>query len=188
MALFAALSALMAACTGGTPETPGDQPNAVLAQVLQKALDDEIARLDPSWSPGLLPAAPALAREWLTQIDEVVARCRYGPRSQSKHNLLEFDLRLHSGETIEALYTGQRCTYGIAPPLIMRVRMRDGRVAEALTDGRERRRPVDAVAPEAHAFATAVITADLRRRAARYFVPSASPQDIQRQWDAGARP
>lgn len=182
MALLTSLTAVLAACTGGTPETPGDQSNPMLAGLLQKALDAEVGRMNPVWAPGLLGSAPASAREWLANIDEVVARCRYGPRNRSKHNVLEYDLTLRGGEKVLDVYSGQRCLYGLVRPLVMRVRLENGQVQDVLTDGRERQSPVDAVSPEVQQFARSLIQADWKRRPAHYFPPEKSKADIAREW------
>lgn len=182
VALLSTLTAFLTACTGGTPETPGDQSSPVLATLLQKALEAEIARMNPVWAPGLLPSAPKTAREWLMTVDEVVARCRYGPGNRTKGNRLEYDLRLHSGEQVLGIQSGQRCLYGFAPPLVMRVRLEDGQVRDAQTDGRERQSPVDAISPEVQQFARSLIRADWKRRPGLYFPPEKSAEDIAREW------
>lgn len=187
MAVIASLASLLAACTGGERETPGDRANAKLAGLLQAELDAEIQRMNPSWAPGLIAAAPEHARQWLREIDDVVARCRYGPRNRGKGNVLEYDITLRNGERMTGVPSGQRCLYGIAPPLVMRVRFANGRVAEALSDGREREGAVDAVSVEVQQFASRVIRHDWERRPALYFPPSPSAEDVRRGWDTPSR-
>lgn len=184
MGLLTLLSALLGACQGrgGDREQPGDTPNPVLADLLQKAIDAEIGRMNPVWAPGLLPQAPQQARAWLGEIDEVVARCRYGPGNRTKSNLLEYDVRLRSGEQIQDVYSGLRCLYGTAPPLVMRVRFETGQVREVLTDGREREASTTAASNELRQFAHSVVRLDWDRRESLYFPPAKTPQDIAREW------
>lgn len=181
---LAFLTTLLVACTGGEPELPGDQPNARLATLLETSIDEEIRRMNPVWAPGLLPQAPEQARAWLREIDQVVARCRYGPRNQSKANLLEYDITLRQGAPIIGVFSGQRCLYGVARPLVMRVRFVDGRVDQVTSDGREREAPVDAALGELRQFAHSVVRADWSRRPAHYFPPDQTPADIAREWQA----
>ena len=184
MGLLTLLSALLGACQGGggDREQPGDTPNPVLADLLQKAIDAEIGRMNPVWAPGLLPQAPQQARAWLGEIDEVVARCRYGPGNRTKSNLLEYDVRLRSGEQIQDVYSGLRCLYGTARPLVMRVRFEAGQVREVLTDGREREASTTAASNELRQFAHSVVRLDWDRRESLYFPPAKTPQDIAREW------
>jgi len=187
MLVLASLTNLITACTEGTREMPGSQANAVLAQLLQGEIDAEVGRMNPTWSPGLIPQAPDNARAWLGEIDDVVARCRYGPRNRSKHNLMEYDVTLRGGERINGVFSGQRCLYGVAQPLVMRVRFAQGRVGEVLTDGRERRAPVEAAVPELQKLAESVVRIDWMRRPALYFPPEKSAADIAREWEQGRR-
>ena len=182
---FALLTALLNACTDGAVELPGSLPNAKLAQMINASLDEQIKRMDPGWSRGLLPQAAANARLWLQDINEVVARCRHGPRNNSKFNLLEYDISLRTGEVIKDVYTGQRCTYEIGLPLVMRVRFLGGRVAEALTDGRERHSPVASSKGDIDQLSKAVIRADWSRRNALYFVPGKTASEISKEWQTG---
>jgi hypothetical protein len=181
--ILASLAAYLSACTGRVPEQPGDVPNEKLAEMINSGIEEEIRRMNPTWSPGLLPQAPEQARQWLREIAEVVARCRYGPANRSKGNLLEYDITLGSGERIEAVPSGQRCLYDVARPLVMRVRFDAGRAGAVMTDGRERALPVDASLAETRLFAQSVLRADWSRRPARYFPPDKTAEEISRGWD-----
>ena len=179
------LTALLNACTDGPLEVPGSLPNPKLVELINVSLDEQIKRMDPGWSRGFLPQAAGNARLWLQEINEVVARCRYGPRNNSKSNLLEYDISLGSGEVIKDLYTGQRCAYQIGPPLVMRVRFKGGRVVEALTDGRERNAPVTSAKGEIDLLAESVVRADWSRRQSLYFLPDKTASDISKEWQTG---
>lgn len=179
---FSFLTALLNACTDGPVEVPGSLPNPKLAEMINVSLDEQIKRMDPGWSPGFLPQAASNARLWLDEIKEVVARCRYGPRNDSKFNLLEYDITLRTGEVIKDVYTGQRCFYEVSAPLVMRVRFTDGRVTQALTDGRERKSPVSTAKGEIDQLALGVFRADLQRRSDRYFSPGKTASEISKEW------
>jgi hypothetical protein len=176
------LLALLAACFDGPREVPGNLANPKLAQLLNEALDAEIKRMNPTWSPGLMPQAADNAKLWLKEIDEVVARCRYGPGNTSKFNLLEYDIRLQSTTVIEDVYSGHRCLYGFTSPLIMRVRFHEGRVVQVLTDGRELKNPVDAVRSDAGIFAEKIIRADWDRNRSKYFPAPKTSEQIRDEW------
>ncbi|GAA4349834.1 hypothetical protein GCM10023165_36920 [Variovorax defluvii] len=181
--ILASLAAYLSACTGRTPEQPGDMPNPKLVALINGAIAREIAGMDPAQRPGLLPQAGEHARQWLKEISQVVARCRYGPGNDAKSNLLEYDIVLVSGEEIKGVYSGQRCYYPVAKPLVMRVRFQDGQVQEVTTDGRERERPVDGSMGEIQQFAERVLRADWRRNPARYFRAVPGREDMAREWD-----
>ena len=179
------LTALLNACTDGPLEMPGNLPNPRLVELINISLDEQVKRMDPGWSRGFLPQAAGNARMWLQEVNDVVARCRYGPRNHSKFNLLEYDILLNSGEVIKDLYTGQRCTYQISPPLVMRVRFERGRVVEALTDGRERNAPVASAKGEIDLLAKGVLRADWSRRQSLYFLPDKTAAEISKEWQPG---
>jgi hypothetical protein len=181
--ILASLAAYLSACTGRVPEQPGDQPSPRLAELINGAIAREIAGMDPALLPGLLPQAGEQARRWLQEISQVVARCRYGPGNNSKSNLLEYDIVLASGEQITGVYSGQRCYYPVARPLVMRVQFQGGQVREVTTDGRERERPVDASLGEIQQFAERVLRADWKRSPTRYFRAAKSSDEAAREWD-----
>jgi hypothetical protein len=179
--MFGVLS-LLTSCFYGEREVPGAQPNPKLAELLNAALQEQIRMMNPIWAPGLLPQAADNARQWLGEIDEVVARCRYGPRNMSKQNRLEYDITLRSGALIESVFSGQRCLYGFAQPLVMRVRFDQGRVVQALTDGREMKQSIEAAQGEINLLAEKVVRADWLQRRERYFPPSKTSEEIRQEW------
>lgn len=69
----------------------------------------------------------------------------------------------------------------------MRVRFGGGRVVEVLTDGRERKSPVNSAKGEAEFLAEHVVRADWKRHRGRYFSPDKSPAEVAAEWD-GKRP
>lgn len=184
---FSLLTALLNACTDGPVEVPGSLPNPKLAELINISLDEQIKRMDPSWSPGFLPQAASNARQWLKEINEVGARCRHGPRNNTKFNLLEYDITLLTGEVIKDVYTGQRCVYEVGAPLVMRVRFVGGRATDALTDGRERNSPVATAKVDVDLLAKSVVRADWQRRNALYFSPGKSALEIAKEWNSDKR-
>jgi hypothetical protein len=176
------LTALLNACTDGPVEVPGNLPNAKLSEMINSSLDQQIKRMDPGWSAAFLPQAVGNARLWLKEINDVVARCRYGPRNNSKFNLLEYDISLTNGDVITDVYTGQRCLYELGSPLVMRVRFSEGKVVETLTDGRELKLPVDSAKGDVALLAKTVLRVDRQRRNARYFAPGKTASEISKEW------
>jgi hypothetical protein len=184
MMVLSSLTALLSACTDGPVEMPGNLSNPKLAELINASLQENIKRMDPRSSPGFIPQAAANAQQWLKDINEVVARCKYGPRNRSKFNLLEYDITLGSGEIIKDVYTGMRCSYEMGAPLVMRVRFQSGQVAEVLTDGRERKSPVDSAKGEIDLFSKQVIRADWERQGLRYFKPGKTADEISKEWNS----
>jgi hypothetical protein len=187
MMALSSLAALLSACTDGPVEMPGNLSNPKLVELINASLQDDLKRMDPRSSPGFIPQAAINAQLWLKDVSEVVARCRYGPRNRSKFNLLEYDITLGSGEIIKNVYTGMRCTYEVGSPLVMRVRFENGQVAEVLTDGRERKSPVDAVKGEINLLSKQVIRADWDRHRLRYFYPAKTTDEISKEWNNSKR-
>jgi hypothetical protein len=187
MMVLSSLAALLSACTDGPVEMPGNLSNPKLAELINASLREDIKRMDPKSSPGFIPQAAANAQLWLKDISQVVARCRYGPRNRSKFNLLEYDITLRSGEIIKDVYTGMRCTYEVGSPLVMRVRFENGQVADVLTDGRERKSPIDAVKGEINLLSKQVIRADWDRHRLRYFYPAKTADEISKEWNDSKR-
>lgn len=184
MIILSSLTALISACTDGPVEMPGNLPNPKLAELINASVREQVRLMNPVWAPGLIPQAAANAQLWLKEINEVIAHCRYGPRNSSKFNLLVYDVTLNTGEEIKDVYSGQRCIYDIARPLVMRVRFKAGLVNEVLTDGRELTSPVDAAKSEINQLAESVLRVDWRRNASRYFPASKSDAEISDEWRA----
>jgi hypothetical protein len=187
MIFFSSLTALLSACTDGPIEMPGNLSNPKLAELINASLQLDIKRMEPSSSPGFIPQAATNAQIWLKDIQEVVARCRYGPRNRSKFNLLEYDITLGNGSIIKNVYSGMRCSYEVGAPLVMRVRFEAGRVVEVLTDGRELKSPVDSAKGEISLFSKQVIRADWDRHRLRYFKPDKTIEEISEEWNNGKR-
>lgn len=182
MMVLSSLTAFISACTDGPVEMPGNLSNPKLVELINVSLQEQVRLMNPVWAPGLIPQAAANAQLWLTEINEVVAHCRYGLRNSSKFNLLVYDITLNRGEVIKDVYSGQRCIYDIARPLVMRVRFKAGVVNEVLTDGRELATPVDAARSEINQFSESVVRVDWRRNAFRYFPASKSDAEISDEW------
>jgi hypothetical protein len=180
--ILMALTMLLSSC-GRAPEQPGDIPNPKLVELLNTSLNQQVNAMITFTMPGLLPQAADNTRVWLHQINEVVARCRYGPGNHGKRNLLEYDITLRSGEVLRDVFTGRRCLYPERPPLVMRVRFESGQVREVLTDGRERKTSPDAAMGEINQFAESVAHADFDRHPALYFRAAKTPEDIAREWE-----
>lgn len=178
MLVSSLIAAVLAACTGGPREQPGDQPNARLVELVNDSLDGHLRRLDPAWSPEYLPQAAAHARAWLQRVRSATAYCRYGPGNRTRHNLFLYDLELVDGQRIEAVPGFRRCTYEGPLPLVMQVDFEAGRAHRVLTDGRERRSPVAQAANDIEAFTTALLHVDQARQPQLY----RPPQDVGAQW------
>ncbi|WP_095984693.1 hypothetical protein [Cystobacter fuscus] len=72
------------------------------------------------------------------------------------------------GVRYEPIYTGRGCG---EESLIFRATFKAGRVAEAFTDGRERKYPVDHVRGVVHEFGKRVTWSDWTYHRERYFPP-----------------
>lgn len=170
--------------TCGSYETPSNVPNPKLASLINDALDAELGRMNPTWSPGLIPEAQAHAREWLREIDHVVTHCKCNPRNDSKMNRLVYDITLRSGKEIKDVYTGSRC-YQYAElrgPLVMKIAFKEGKVSEVFTDGSERKESVDFFKGDVSLVAEKVIRADWQRRKELYFPPEKTAEQKAEEW------
>jgi hypothetical protein len=180
--ILSSLAGLLGACADGPAEMPGNLSNPKLAELINVSLQDHILRMDPKSSPGFIPQAAANAQLWLKEINEVVARCRYGPKNNSRFNLFEYDIKLTSGELIQSVFSSRRCSYSTEVPLIMRVKFKSGRAIDVFTDGRELKQPVDMVRSDIQGFIDTVVKADLRRNPARYLQPDKTAEQIAKEW------
>ncbi|NOK06123.1 MULTISPECIES: hypothetical protein [Myxococcus] len=166
------------------PAEPGNISSPTLAKLLNESIDAAIARMNPTHSPGLIPEAAANSRAFLKEVSEVVARCSKGRfEPNQKYNKLEYHLLRVDGVRYEPIYTGLRCHN---ETLIYRAVFKDGRVAEAFTDGSERQYPVGQVRGAVGEFGKKVTWSDRDYHPARYYVPPpAQPtqKDIAKQWE-----
>lgn len=167
------------------PAEPGNIANPKLAELLNESIDAAISRMNPTDAPGLLPAAAANSRVFLTEVSEVVARCSKGRfEPNQKYNKLEYHLLRTDGVRYGPIYTGGgRCG---KHTLIYRAVFKDGRVAEAFTDGSERQYPISQVRGAVAEFGKHVTWSDWKYHEARYFAPTpAGPTqaDIAKEWE-----
>jgi hypothetical protein len=182
---IAAVLNVLSACLASEPEKPGNRSNPKLASLIQDALAKEIALMNPTWAPGLKPSANLVASDWLSQIDEVTSRCRYGPDDFSKSNKLEYDIKLTSGEIIKGINSGMVCQYqsGFGKPLIMKIVFKDGKATNAFTDGREINEPISYSQSWISNSAEKIIRADWKRRPDFYFKENKTKEQIRKEWE-----
>jgi hypothetical protein len=183
--LFSLLAAsTISACMASEPEKPGNLSNPKLASMLQKAFESEIAGMNPVWKPGLKPGSNILAQSWLSKINEISSRCKYGPENRSKFNTLEYTIRLNSGESITGVYSGLLCQYQprFGKPLIVLVSMVSGKVTDVKTDGRERDFPVSYANEWVNNLAEKVLGVDQTNRSNLYYGVENSKQDNRKEW------
>ena len=167
----------------GTYEQPGTRLNPKLVSLINEELDKEIARMTPTWSPGLIAEAPAHARKWLGEIDHVITHCACNPNNTEKRNKMVYDITLRNGEEIKGVYTGNTCYYQISRPLIMKVVFREGKVSEVFTDGAERKESVDMAMSDVCTFAERIIRHDWDRNPQLYFPPEKTPEQKAKEWE-----
>jgi hypothetical protein len=175
---------LAAGCAKDPPEQPGDRSNPKLSQLIQQAINKEIASMNPTWAPGLRAGANLTASSWLNQIAEAVSGCTGSSRDLSKHNKLVYQIKLQSGETITGIYSGLLCQYqqGFGKPLVMKVTFKDGVVQNVHTDGREFEEPVSYAKGFVSNFAEKILLEDRRRRPTFYYKQSPTQGEIKREW------
>lgn len=183
---FAALGAtLLSLREDAHREAPGNRLSPGLARMINDALTAELKRVPELHAAAELGVTASLvAREWLAEVKEVVARCRRGPDDETKWNLMEYDVSLYGGGSVEGLYSGLICEYGSKlPPLVMRVRWSDGQVVDVLTDGRERGASPSTFEKDAAGIAAAVIRAGQDRKVDPPIPPMLSATENTRAWD-----
>jgi hypothetical protein len=171
-------------CTLSEPEKPGKLSNARLAALYQKAIDAEVALMNPTWAPGLLPGAPVAARKWLAAIMQVSIQCTKGPDDFSKGNRLEYTVTLQSGEIISKVASGIVCQYqkGFGKPLVALLLFKDGKVVDALTDGRELEAPISFAQRWINDAAERILRADQDRNRDAYYPPTPTPAQNKQEW------
>jgi hypothetical protein len=174
----------LSTCIASEPEKPGNLSNPKLADMLQKAFEKEISGMNPVWKPGLKPGSNILAHGWLSRINEVSSRCKFGPDNRTKFNTLEYTIRLETGETINGVYSGLLCQYhpGFGKPLIVEVSMSAGKVTDVKTDGRERDFPVSYANEWVNNLAEKILGVDQTKRANLYYGVENTKQENRKEW------
>ena len=165
------------------PEEPGNLSSPTLARLLNESIDDALAQMNPTQAPGLIPEAAANSRVFLREVTEVVARCSKGRlEPNQKYNKLEYHLVRADGAHPKPIATRTGCG---EKSLIFRATFKDGRVAEAFTDGRERQYPVAEVRGMVREFGKNVTWSDWDAHRERYFPPppEPSPRDVAKEWE-----
>jgi hypothetical protein len=174
----------VSACSSSAPEKPGTLSNPRLASLYQKAFEAEIALINPTWAPGMIPGAPAAARKWLSSIAQVSSQCTRGPDDFSKANRLEYTVTLKSGEIISHIPSAILCQYqkGFGKPLVATLLFKEGVVVDALTDGRELEAPISHAQRWINDTAERILGADHDRNRDAYFPPPKTTDQIKQEW------
>lgn len=167
--------------TPSAPPMPGDKPNKKLVELFNAEIDAlGEGELNSTKNPGLLPTAPERARQWFSEIREVVTHCRYG--SPDKANWSMYDITLQSGEAQKNVIANMGNGNCRVTP--MRVRFEDGRVVEVTTDGSELQQPLESARGDIRYYLKALISRDAKAHPERYYKPTpAAPKvDLQQEW------
>ncbi len=177
-------SVALGSCSSSAPEKPGTLSNPKLAELYQKAIEVEVASINPTWAPGMIPTAPAAARKWLGAIAQVSSQCTRGPDDFSKGNRLEYTVTLRSGEIISKVPSGIACQYqkGFGKPLVATLLFSNGIVIDALTDGRELEAPISHAQRWINDAAERILGADHARNRDAYFYPAQTPAQTRQEW------
>lgn len=169
------------------PPMPGDQPSPKLVEMFNRELDAQLARygvrrIPMPGLPEYLPQAATHARQWLSEVQEVVTHCEHNGRG-GVHNDAQFDLTLGSGESFSDLSTGSMtgCLPQYDTP--MRVSFEGGRVVQVTTDGSEREGPVLVAEKRVEIYVQALLRRDESLRPERY-VRAPAPGAPAQEWDA----
>lgn len=168
------------------PAEPGNLPSPTLAKVLNESIDRAVADRDPAKWPGLIPEAAANSRVFLRELSEVVARCSMGRlEPNQKYNRMVYSLVRVDGFRYEPISTRKGCN---EDSIIFRVTLKDGRIAEAFTDGRERQYAVEQVRSlvTVREFGEDLLSADTKYHPERYYrapPPPPPPRDVSKDWE-----
>jgi hypothetical protein len=182
--LMLLFSGVLLGCFDSSPEAPGNISNPKLVELINREINAEIRQIDPDKNAGWTKDAKKATELWMSNITEVVARCRYGKNNENKFNQIELDIYTRSGNSLKSVYTGQRCFYKMSVPLVMRVKFANGRAIVALTDGRELTRSVDLIRYEVSQFAEHTVKADRSRNRDIYLSSEKSRAEIEEEWKA----
>jgi hypothetical protein len=180
--LIIGLAIFTIGCFESPPEMPGNLANPKLVELINREIAAEIRQIDPEKNSGWARDARRNTEQWMADITEVVARCRYGKSNENKFNQIELDIFTRSGNSLKDVYTGQRCFYRMTVPLVMRVKFENGRAIEAFTDGRELKGSIDLVRYEISQFAEHTVKADRSRNRDKYLASEKSRNEIDDEW------
>ncbi|MFP2907566.1 hypothetical protein ACLESD_21450 [Pyxidicoccus sp. 3LFB2] len=152
--------------------------------MLNESIDKAISEANPTWAPGFIPEAAANFRVFLGEVSEVVARCSKGRlEPNQRFNRMEYHLLRVDGVRYKPISSDIRCG---KRSIIFRAVFKDGRVAEAYTDGRERQYSVEEVRGMLGNFGKRVTWSDFDHHRERYFPPpppKPTPADVSKQWE-----
>lgn len=171
------------------PAEPGNLSSPTLAKLLNENIDKAVADQDPVKWPGLIPEAAANSRGFLREVAEVVVRCSMGPlEPNQKYNRVVYHVVRVDGFRYEPKGTLKGCGEN---SLIYRATFKDGRVAEAFTDGRERQYGVDQVRGMVtlRELGKALLALDMTHHPERYYrshqnpSPPSPPRDVSKDWE-----
>lgn len=167
------------------PPMPGDSPSPKLVELFNQTLDKQLAEYGAPRMPGMnlpeyRPEAATHARQWLSEVHEVVTHCEHNGHGNA-HNDSQYDLTLRSGEVFPDLPAGSILGCSPRHDTPMRVTFEGGRVVQVTTDGSEREGTVAVASKRVEAYVWALLRRDEALRPERYFHAS-GPTHPAQEW------
>lgn len=155
------------------PPMPGDSASPKLVELFNRALDAQLAEYGAPRMPGMnlpeyRPEAATHARQWLSEVHEIVTHCEHNGRGNT-HNDYQYDLTLRSGEVFPDLPASSILGCSPARDTPMRATFEGGRVVQVTTDGSEREGTVATATKRVEAYVWALLRRDEALRPERYF-------------------
>ena len=169
---------------GGTADPPGEVENPKLAALFNEQFDQVIEEMQPPHLAGFMPGAKANARAYLISIEAVTTYRRQRRSARPNQPPTTYmTVRYSNGKEFTPELGVDRAA--IIAATGVRLRLENGRVVSAQTDGAERDYPIDQVRHYVNKTVWELLAIDMQQNPQFYYwpqPPASPPADNRKAW------
>ncbi|MFC7346253.1 hypothetical protein ACFQO9_05895 [Chryseobacterium zhengzhouense] len=162
------------------PDQPNDKIIAMFNTQIEKQIEDHT---HSPMHPGYIPESRENTIQFLKTIKTIESMTRFSVLSKQPRNYLELKISFADGSVAEEVYTGQTCNGYLAPCLLMKVEMDNGKAVKVFTNGQEKKGSPDWIINDLNLLIDKSISYDITQNNNKYFPPQKTDADFEKEWE-----
>lgn len=160
-----------------------DQPNDKMIPMFNIEIDRQIEEHTQSIDHrGYSKESRQNTINYLKSLRSIEGYARYGVKSTKARNYIELKIEFSNGKVVDQIYTGQSISGYMAPSLLIKVNMINGKAVKVYTNGQERKNVPESSIPDIRLMIDKAIAYDIIQHRDAYFVPAKTQEEINKEW------
>ncbi|MGK6343833.1 hypothetical protein ACMGDK_16550 [Chryseobacterium sp. DT-3] len=161
-----------------------DKPNDKMIPMFNAEIDRQIEEHTQSINHiGYIKESRQNTINYLKSLKSIEGYARYGVKSTKARNYIELKIEFNNGKVVDQIYTGQSISGYMAPSLLMKVNMINGKAVKVYTNGLERKNLPEWAIPDIQLMINKAITYDVIQHWDAYFAPNKTQEEINKEWE-----